>query len=83
MKKKTAEQIKQSAAELKIVLGCFPTLKALALAIGEDYTVLQAWFKNGVPTHYCPTLEKLSKGKARCENLDPTTEWGVLRNSPI
>jgi len=37
------------------------------------------WLKVGVPAAYCPTIEKLTDGQVRCEELAPDVDWAVLR----
>lgn len=37
------------------------------------------WLKVGVPAAYCPSVEKLTGGDVRCEELAPDVDWAVLR----
>lgn len=32
-----------------------------------------------VPSEYCPVIERLTKGKVRCEELNPDVDWTYLR----
>lgn len=40
------------------------------------------WLKVGVPAAYCPTVEKLTDGAVKCEELAPEVDWAVLRTQP-
>lgn len=42
---------------------------------------VKAWRQAGVPERYCPTIERITGGAVRCEELRPDVEWGVLRQS--
>jgi len=38
------------------------------------------WLHRGkVPADYCPTIERVTGGAVRCEDLRPDVEWSVLR----
>jgi len=37
------------------------------------------WLKTGLPAIYCPSVEKLTGGDIRCEELAPEVDWAVLR----
>lgn len=34
-----------------------------------------------IPAEYCPTIERKTCGKVRCEDLRPDVDWAYLRNS--
>lgn len=52
----------------------------LASAIGVGATTPQMWKVRGnVPAEYCPAIERVTKGKVRCERLRPDVAWDVLR----
>jgi len=34
-----------------------------------------------IPAEHCPTIERLTGGRVRCEELRPDIEWAYLRNS--
>jgi len=37
--------------------------------------------KRQIPASKCPTIERGTEGKARCEALRPDVDWGYLRNT--
>lgn len=56
---------------------------ALAKELGVTVTAIGNWKKRGVPSDYCPDIERLTG--IRCEELRPDVRWDVLRgqaNSP-
>lgn len=59
----------------------FATLRAFADAVGVSYQVVQQWRTNGVPAEYCPTIEKLTEGRVRCEQLNPRVDWAFIRST--
>lgn len=34
-----------------------------------------------VPAQYCPTIEKICNGQIRCEELNSSVDWAVIRAS--
>lgn len=54
---------------------------ALAAALGVTKGALPQWKQEGrrVPAEHCPTIERLTAGQIRCEDLRPDIAWGVLR----
>lgn len=34
-----------------------------------------------VPAEHCPTIERFSERKVRCEELNPSVDWAYLRES--
>lgn len=38
------------------------------------------WLKAGMPAAYCPSVEKLTGGEVKCEELAPEVDWAVLRS---
>lgn len=54
----------------------------LALALGVTPPAVHQWVRGirPVPAERCPTIERLTRGVVRCEDLRPDIEWGVLRN---
>lgn len=53
---------------------------ALGKACGVWQTAVSQWVKRGrVPAEYCPTIERVTGGKVRCEDLRPDVDWSVLR----
>lgn len=66
---------------IKLLGGHTPFASALVVS-GQR---LDYWVKMGYcPTEFCPTIERLvlertGERKVTCEQLDPKTEWAVLR----
>jgi DNA-binding transcriptional regulator YdaS (Cro superfamily) len=62
---------------------------ALASALGfANRTAVWPWFNTArrVPAEYCPTIERLTRERAKCpeevvtcEELRPDVQWSVLR----
>jgi DNA-binding transcriptional regulator YdaS (Cro superfamily) len=41
---------------------------------------VEHWLKVGhVPAEYCPSIERATGGRVRCEDLRTDVAWGVLR----
>ena len=51
----------------------------IAKACGVSPGAVSQWSRNGVPAERCPTIERLTGGQVRCEDLCPDVEWFVLR----
>lgn len=57
-----------------------PAVVAEACRLGV--TAVYNWISRGfVPAEHCPTLELLCKGKHRCESMNDSVKWWVLRDS--
>lgn len=68
--KKALEQAVQKAGS--------PTALAALIGGGVKRQHVEYWLKVGkTPATYCPAIERAVG--VRCEDLDPTTEWSVLR----
>lgn len=54
---------------------------ALAAALGVTRGALPQWKmpNRRVPAEHCPTIERLTNGAVRCEQLRPDIAWSVLR----
>lgn len=61
---------------IKLLNGVKPLQEALRL---RHYQTVQQWRSTRVPAEYCPTIERLTGGQVRCEQLRPEVEWHVLR----
>ncbi len=49
-------------------------------AVGApSVNAVKQWRISGVPTAYCPTIERITG--VRCEFLKPDVEWSVLRGT--
>lgn len=59
------------------------TAQALARHLGVTKGALSQWKRPGrrTPPEYCPTIERLTGGSVRCEELCSEVEWGVLRST--
>ena len=59
------------------------TQAALAQELSITPAAVTNWlFRNTkVPAEYCPTIERVTGGRVRCEQLRPDVEWKVLRQS--
>ncbi|WP_390342332.1 transcriptional regulator [Variovorax boronicumulans] len=56
---------------------------ALAAALGVTKAAVGQWKEEGrrVPAEHCPSIERLTAGAVRCEELRPDVAWDVLRVS--
>lgn len=55
---------------------------ALASALGfSDRRSVWPWFNTDrrVPAEHCPSIERATGGRVRCEELRPDVPWDVLR----
>ncbi|WP_425536192.1 YdaS family helix-turn-helix protein [Chromobacterium vaccinii] len=54
----------------------------IAEARGVLPSAVNNWpLRRQIPADCCPSLEKLSLGRFRCEQMRPDVEWSVLRAS--
>ncbi|WP_241132622.1 transcriptional regulator [Achromobacter insuavis] len=60
------------------------TAQELARLLGVSKGAVSQWKLPGrrTPPEYCPTIERLTAGAVRCEELCDAVEWSVLR-SPV
>jgi DNA-binding transcriptional regulator YdaS (Cro superfamily) len=57
---------------------------ALAAALGVRQGHVWKWLNTaveGVPAKYCPSIERVTGGKVRCEELRPDVDWAYLRGT--
>jgi DNA-binding transcriptional regulator YdaS (Cro superfamily) len=54
---------------------------ALARALGVTPPTVNEWIKGKrpVPAERCPTIERITNGAVRCEDLRPDVDWPFLR----
>ena len=66
---------------IDVAAGLLGSQVALASALGVTKAAVNQWKDVGrrVPAEHCPAIERLTKGKVRCEDLRPDVEWDVLR----
>lgn len=59
------------------------SMQKLAVHLEVTKGAVGQWKHPGrrVPAEYCPTIERLSGGTVRCEELRPDVEWGYLRKT--
>jgi len=59
------------------------SMKALADALGVTKAAVFQWKFPGrrVPAQHCPTIERLTRGSVRCEELRPDVDWAYLRGA--
>lgn len=55
--------------------------KALADLIGVTRSAVSQWLTTGVPIEHCPTIERLTQGTVRCEEMRPEVDWAYLRST--
>jgi DNA-binding transcriptional regulator YdaS (Cro superfamily) len=54
----------------------------LARRIGVRQSHIGMWKSRGrVPAQYCPTIERVTEGVVRCEQLRPDVDWAYLRRT--
>lgn len=54
---------------------------AVAAELRLGVSAVNNWPLRGqIPAEHCPSLERLSGGKRRCEEMRPDVEWQVLRS---
>ena len=58
---------------------------ALANALGVTKAAVGQWKDEGrrVPAEHCPSIERLTSGAVRCEELRPDVAWNVLRAQAV
>lgn len=60
------------------------TQAELARRINAHQVLVSQW-ANGhrrVPTAHCPSIERVTEGRVRCEELRPDVDWAYLRVAP-
>lgn len=59
------------------------TLAGLSRALGVKYQLIQGWRgrerRFATPAEFCPSIERATDGRIRCEELRPDVDWSVLR----
>ena len=55
----------------------------MASGLGLSLSAVHQWVTGNrpVPAIHCPSIERLTKGAVKCEQLCPDVEWGYLRNN--
>lgn len=56
---------------------------ATANALGVKKAAVSNWRRRGIPAEYCPTIERLTARKVRCEDLNDSIDWAVLREPAV
>jgi len=59
--------------------------KQMADKLGVSYPSVWAWLNSTrkLPAEHCPSIEKLTNGQVRCEDLRCDVDWSVLRTTKI
>lgn len=72
-----------NSSPLDEVVAVLGSLQALATHLGVTKGAAGQWKLPGrrVPAEYCPTIEKLVKGRVKCEALRPDVDWAYLRGT--
>jgi DNA-binding transcriptional regulator YdaS (Cro superfamily) len=74
------EQISSFSRACELVGG----MSVMAASLGVTFSAISQW-RSGmrpVPADRCPSIERLTSGAVRCEDLRPDIEWSVLRDNP-
>ena len=69
---------------MKAISQAIKIVGAKAIADACDGISVQAvhkWADGNVPADRCPTIERLTNGGVRCEELRPDVDWAYLRCS--
>lgn len=55
----------------------------LAAILGVTVQAVCFWRdgKRRIPAEHCPTIERSTAGKVRCEDLRPDVDWAYLRGT--
>lgn len=53
---------------------------ALARELGITKGAVSQW-SGEIPAEHCPTIERLTNGKLKCEEMNTKTDWKYLRLS--
>lgn len=58
------------------------SMRALAEPLGVTKGAVSQWKLPGrhIPAEHCPSIEKLTEGDVRCEQLRPDVEWAIVRS---
>lgn len=58
------------------------SMRALGESLGVTKGAVGQWKLPGrhIPAEHCPSIEKLTDGAVRCEELRPDVEWSVVRS---
>lgn len=54
---------------------------ATAKAFGVSKAAVSNWKARGIPVEHCPTIERLTSGQIRCEDLNSSVDWSYLRGT--
>lgn len=78
-------KITESQTALQRVIALVGSATALADLLGITKGAISQWKDEGrkVPADYCPSIERITDGAVRCEELRPDVDWAYLRNSKV
>ncbi|WP_409266851.1 transcriptional regulator [Massilia sp. BHUDP2] len=73
----TSEEALSKAADIA------GSMQALGEQLGVTKGAVGQWKLPGrqVPAEHCPTIERITGGVVRCEDLRPDVDWQVIRSS--
>ena len=59
------------------------TGSSLARRLGVSPVIISQWRSGArqVPAERCPTIERMTAGAVRCEDLRPDVDWSCLRGA--
>lgn len=67
---------------LKKAIATAGSQSALAGLLRISPQVVHNWLARGnVPADYCPSIERVTGGLVRCEDLRPDVDWAYLRQT--
>lgn len=59
-------------------------VNSFARAMKQPQSKVSNWkARRSVPAKYAPTIERITNGAVRCEEVCPDVEWGYLRGSGV
>ncbi len=65
---------------LKKAINIVGSQSALAGALRISPQVVSNWMRRGnVPADYCPSIERVTHGAVRAEDIRPDVDWAYLR----
>lgn len=67
--------------ELRLAIKDAGGAPAIASLLEVSRHAIYDYIRRGcVPAEHCPTIERFTSGKVRCERLNPTVDWAYLRH---
>lgn len=68
---------------IETAIAHFGNAAKMARALGVSTQAVCFWRDGSrqTPAHMCPTIERLTAGAVRCEDLRPDVDWAYLRGT--